>query len=110
MAPEGQSPWSQPAYEVEEFDTIAEVDACYRAQRRLSFTYGAIFLGVTLTIPVLTITADAWNNQPVWGGFTLNYLVVAVLYHVFYVLLGLAYTIQANRLEDGILGPEARDG
>lgn len=88
----------------DQFDTVAEVDACYRAQRRLSFTYGGIFLAITLTIPLLTATAPAWNNQPVWGGFTLNYLVVAILYHVAYVLLGLAYTIQANRLEDEILG------
>jgi len=32
-------------------DTIESVDAVFRAQRKLSFTYGAIFFAVTLGIP-----------------------------------------------------------
>ncbi len=88
----------------EEFDTIEEVDACFRAQRRLSFTYGAIFFLVTLTIPLLSATSFYWNYFTVWGGFTLNYLVVALLYHAFYLLLGLAYTLQSNKLEEEFLG------
>lgn len=93
---------------VEEVDTIEEVDRCFQAQRRLSFTYGAIFFIVTLSIPLLSVTSDSWNNTKIWGGFTLNYLVVALLYHVFYWALGLAYTLQANRLEDELLGRSGR--
>lgn len=88
----------------EEFDSPAEVDAVFRAQRRLSFLYGSIFLTVTMSIPVLSITSDYWTSLPVLGGFTLNYLFVAVLYHLVYVLIGAAYTLQANRLEQELLG------
>lgn len=90
--------------EEEEYDTIEEVDAVFRAQRRLSFRYGALFFLITLSIPLLTATSDYWRNATVWGGFTLNYLTVAVLYHIFYVMLGLAYAHQANKLEDELLG------
>ncbi len=90
----------------EEFDTIEEVDAVFRAQRRLSLTYGLVFFLVTLTIPVLSVTSPWWVNQPIWGGFTLNYLLVAVLYQAFYLLIAVAYTLQANRLEEELLGRE----
>lgn len=89
----------QVAFIEEEFDTIEEVDWLFRHQRRLSFTYGAIFFLVTLSIPYLSITSPYWYGTPIWGGFTLNYLVVAVLYHLFYFVLGLLYAIQANRVE-----------
>lgn len=91
-----------------EFDTIEEVDAVYRAQRKLSFTYGALFLLVTVTIPLLSVTAEWWYGKPVWGGVTLNYLVVALFYHLAYIALGLAYTLQANKLEDEMLGQQER--
>lgn len=91
-----------------EFDTVEEVDAVYRAQRKLSFTFGALFLLVTVTIPVLSTTAEWWYGRPVWGGLTLNYLVVAVFYHLAYILIALAYTLQANKLEDEMLGKQAR--
>lgn len=90
--------------EEEEFDSPAEVDAVFRAQRRVSFIYGIIFLAVTMSIPVLTITNGYWIRTGALGGFTLNYLVVAVLYHFLYVLVGAAYTLQANRLEQELLG------
>lgn len=92
----------------DEFDAVPEVDAVFRAQRRLSFMYGGIFLAVTISIPLLTVTSRYWTRVPVLGGFTLNYLVVAVLYHLLYVLIGAAYTIQANRLEHELLGPRRR--
>lgn len=97
----------EPSY-VEEFDSPAEVEAVFRAQRRLSFLYGAIFMGLTLTIPVLSLTSQFWTGRPVLGGFTLNYLVVAVLYHVLYVLVGAGYALQANRLEREMLGRRRR--
>lgn len=87
----------------EEFDTPEEVDAVFRAQRRISFTYGGVFLALTLMIPLLSSTSDYWNDVPVWGGFTLNYLVVAVLFHLFYIVLAVAYTLQSNRLEEELL-------
>lgn len=88
----------------EEFDAGPEVDAVFRAQRRLSFVYGAIFLAVTLSIPTLSVLSEFWTRVPVLGGFSLNFLVVTVIYHVIYVLVGAGYALQANRLEHELLG------
>lgn len=97
--------WADPAsWLIEEYDTPEEVEAVFRAQRRLSLLYGGLFLAVTLTIPILHSTWDYWVGEPVWGGFTLAYLVVSFLYPTFYILLGLAYTLRANRLEEDLLG------
>jgi uncharacterized membrane protein (DUF485 family) len=94
----------------EEFDSPAEVDAVFRAQRRLSLLYGGAFLAVTLMIPVLSLTSRFWNGVRVLGGFTLNYLMVTVLFHIIYVLIGAGYTLQANRLEQELLGRRGREG
>lgn len=90
--------------EIEFYDTPEEVERCFRAQRKLSFTYGAIFFASVLLIPFLSGTAEWWYGKEIWGGFTLNYLVVAVLFHIFYFLLGYFYAKQANALEDKLLG------
>lgn len=92
----------------EEFDAQPEVDAVFRAQRRLGLFYGGIFLLITMSIPALTLTSEYWTHTPVLGGFTLNYLVVAVVYHLVYVLIGAAYALQANRLEQELLGGRHR--
>lgn len=91
-----------------EFDTPEEVDAVYRAQRRLSFLYGGLFLAITLAIPLLHGLWPAWSSTPLWGGFTPAYLAVAVVYPVGCVLLAIAYTVQANRLEEDLLGRPRR--
>ncbi len=91
------------------YDTPEEVEACFKAQRKLSLTYGAIFFASVLIIPFLSGTAEWWYGKEIWGGFTLNYLVVALIYHIFYFLLGLAYAYQANNLEDRLLGSKERE-
>lgn len=98
--------WDLPLWDLpeEDFDTVEEVDAVFRAQRRLSFTYGAIFLAVTVSIPLLTVTSGSWMGRVIWGGVTINYLVVSFLYQAFYIILGLAYTLQADKLEEELLG------
>ncbi|MEN3042321.1 MAG: hypothetical protein ABDH59_03335 [Fervidobacterium sp.] len=92
--------------EVEFVDTPEEVDRAYRAQLKLAVTYGIVFFVSVLLIPFLSGSAEWWYGKPIWGGFTLNYLVVAVLFHVFYVILGYFYVKQANALEDKLLGGE----
>lgn len=93
---------------VDFIDTPEEVERVFKMQRKLSFTYAAIFFAITLTIPLLSITSEWWYAKPIWGGFTLNYLFVALLYHVIYFGMGWAYALQANALEDRVLGEEAR--
>lgn len=71
-------------------DTIESVDVVFREQRKLSFSYGAVFFIVTLAIPAMSVWWKTWYAVPVWGGFTLNYLFVSLLYYLF--LWGLSYT------------------
>ena len=94
----------QNAGQVEYIDTPEQVDHVFREQRKLSFTYGVIFFTTVLLIPLLSITSEWWYGQEIWGGFTLNYLIIALLYHIFYVSMGYFYAKQANALEDKLLG------
>ena len=83
-------------------DTIESVDLVFRAQRKLSFSYGAVFFVVTLAIPAMSVWWKTWYATPVWGGFTLNYLVVSLLYYLF--LWGLSYTYikKADKLDESL--------
>lgn len=90
-------------------DTPEEVDRAYRAQLKLSVTYGIVFFASVLLIPFLSGTAEWWYGRKIWGGFTLNYLVVAIIFHVFYALLGFFYAKQANALEDKLLGGKDKE-
>lgn len=90
--------------EMEFVDTPEEVDRAYRAQLKLAVTYGVVFFISVLLIPFLSGTAEWWYGKEIWGGFTLNYLVVALLFHVFYIALAYFFVKQANALEDKLLG------
>ncbi len=83
-------------------DTIESVDLVFRMQRRLSFTYGAIFFIVTLAIPALSAWAPWWysSDSAIWGGFTLNYLFVSLLYYVFLWVMAWTYSQRADKLDE----------
>ena len=87
----------------EHIDTIESVDMVFRAQRKLSFTYGAIFFGVTLFIPAASVWWEDWYAVPIWGGFTLNYLVVSLLYFAFLWIMAWTYSRQADKLDDRLM-------
>jgi len=80
-------------------DNIDSVDVVFRAQRKLSFTYGAVFFAVTLFIPAASVWWTAWYETPIWGGFTANYFVVGILYFVFLWVMAWTYAVQADRLD-----------
>ncbi len=84
-------------------DTIESVDMVFRAQRKLSFTYGAIFFAVTLFIPASSVWWETWYAYPIWGGFTLNYLVVSLLYYFFLWGMAWAYSKQADALDEQLM-------
>ena len=84
----------------EHVDTIESVDAVFRAQRKLSFTYGAIFFAVTLAIPAASVWWETWYAVPIWGGFTANYLFVSLLYFAFLWIMAWTYAKQADKLDD----------
>jgi uncharacterized membrane protein (DUF485 family) len=75
------------------------VDVVFRAQRKLSFTYGAVFFAVTLFIPAASVWWSAWYAVPFWGGFTLNYFVVSIGYFVFLWVMAWTYANQADKLD-----------
>jgi len=81
-------------------DTLETVDTVFKEQRKLSFAYGALFFGVTLAIPALTVWVEGWYAVPIWGGFTWNYLVVSLLYFAFLWIMAWVYAKQADRLDE----------
>ncbi len=86
----------------EHIDTMETVDMVFKEQRKLSFTYGAIFFGVTLGIPAGSVWVEGWYATPIWGGFTPNYLFVSLLYFVFLWAMAWTYSKQADKLDDKI--------
>lgn len=84
-------------------DTIENVDIVFRAQRKLSFTYGAIFFAVTLAIPASSVWWKGWYATPIWGGFTVNYLFVSLLYYVFLWTMAWTYSKQADKLDETLM-------
>lgn len=80
-------------------DTIATVNAVFVEQRKLSFTYGAVFFVVTIGVPVLTTWVEGWYATPIWGGFTMNYLFVSILYYLFLWGMAWSYSKQADKLD-----------
>lgn len=87
----------------EHVDTMETVDKVFAEQRKLSFTYGAIFFAVTLAIPALTITSEWWYGQTIWGGFTWNYLIVSLIYFVFLWVMAWTYSKQADKLDESLM-------
>jgi hypothetical protein len=87
----------------EHIDTIESVDLVFRAQRKLSFTYGAIFFAVTLAIPASSVWWQGWYSVPIWGGFTANYLFVSLLYYFFLWGMAWTYSKQADKLDDRLM-------
>jgi uncharacterized membrane protein (DUF485 family) len=90
-------------------DTIEDINIVFRAQRKLSFTYGAIFFAVTLFIPAASVWWPAWQSVPIWGGFTMNYFSVAILYFVFLWVMAWTYASQADKL-DATLHVDEKEG
>jgi len=84
-------------------DTIESVDAVFRAQRKSSFTYGAIFFAVTLGIPAASVWWEACYSTEIWGGFTANYLFVGVFYFIFLCVMAWTYSKQADKLDERLL-------
>jgi len=87
----------------EHVDTIESVDTVFRAQRKLSFTYGAVFFAVTLAIPASSVWWQGWYSTPIWGGFTLNYLFVSLIYFVFLWVMAWTYSKQADKLDETLM-------
>ena len=87
-----------------DFDSIEEVDAVARGLRRKAVQYSIAILILLLVVPGLAWLEPRWFAGRIWGGFTLNFLTVAVLLHIAFVVVAILYTRVANRSEDEMLG------
>jgi uncharacterized membrane protein (DUF485 family) len=81
-------------------DTVESVDLVFKEQRKLSFTYGAVFFIVTLAVPLFTVVWEAWWKTEIWGGFTANYLLITLLYYLFLWTMAWTYSKRADKLDD----------
>jgi uncharacterized membrane protein (DUF485 family) len=84
-------------------DTIETVDKVFAEQRKLSFTYGAVFFLVTLAVPALSVMAPGWYATEIWGGFTANYFFVGLAYFVILWVMAWTYSVQADKLDERLM-------
>lgn len=83
-------------------DTMETVDFVFKQQRKLSFTYGAVFFAVTLFIPAGSVWIEGWYGKTIWGGFTPNYLFVSLIYFLFLWTMSWTFSKQADKLDEKI--------
>ncbi|MFY0543482.1 hypothetical protein [Brevibacillus sp. H7] len=83
-------------------EELEQVERSFRAQRKLSFTFGFYFFLVTLLIPFLSGTSEWWYGKPFLFGLTLNFWSTLLLFHVFYWILAYVFVKKANRMDDEI--------
>ena len=83
----------------EHVDTIDNVNRVFVRQRRLSFSFGAVFFAVTLLVPAFTVWWPWWWDTQIWGGFTANYLFVSLIYFVFLWVMAWTYSAKADKLD-----------
>lgn len=83
-------------------DTIESVDVVFKAQRKLSFTYGAVFFIVTLAVPAMTVAVEGWWKTTIWGGFTANYLFISLIYYFFLWGMAWTYSKKADALDNDL--------
>ena len=93
-----------------DFDSIEEVDAVARSLRRKALQYSAVILLLLITVPILAWLGPRWFARPVWGGLTFNFLTVAILLHLAFVVVAVLFVRVANRSEDEMLGRPEGDG
>jgi hypothetical protein len=104
--PEPGASWAP----IDEYDSLAEVDATFRTQRRIAVGYFAVFLVVTLAVPALTLVLDWWSEGRVIGGMSPNFLMAAGGLYVFFFLLAAGAASLATAVEDRMLGGQRVDG
>jgi uncharacterized membrane protein len=87
----------------------AEVDATMRTVRRVAIGHVAIFLGVVLLVPFLTVALDWWSEGRLIGGMSPNFVMAAFGLYVFFFALSVAAARLSNTVEDRMLGGADRE-
>lgn len=102
--PAAPSPMIDP---LDEWDAPAEVEATFRTQRRVAVGYFLVFLVVTFTVPVLSVTWSWWTGASLVGGMSPSFLMAAAGLYAFFLVLGLLAASLADTVEQRMLGSEA---
>ena len=89
---------------LDEWDAPAEVEATFRTQRRVAVGYFLVFLVVTFTVPVLSLTWSWWTSASLVGGISPSFLMAAVGLYAFFLALGLLAATLADAAEQRMLG------
>lgn len=95
--------------ELDEFDSPAEVVAAAATQRRIALGYAVVFLLVTFSVPLLTLTLPWWSRARMFGGMSPSFVTAAIGLYVFFLVLAVAASTLARSVEDRMLGAAASD-
>ena len=76
----------------------------FRTQRRIAFSYLAVFLSVVLVVPVLTLTLDWWSSGRLIQAMSPNFAMAAIGLYVIFLAIGLGASTLASAVEDRMLG------
>lgn len=101
--------WAGPVAAGDEWDSPAEVEATFHTQRRVAVGYFLVFVAVTFTVPVLSLTWSWWTGARLLGGMSPSFLMAAVGLYVFFLVLGVMAATLADAVEDRMLGHGATD-
>lgn len=101
--------WALPVLAGDEWDSPAEIEATFRTQRRVAVGYFLVFLAVTFTVPILSLTWAWWTGARLLGGMSPSFMMAAVGLYVFFLVLGVLAATLADAVEDRMLGPGASD-
>lgn len=88
----------------DEWDAPAEVEATFRTQRRIAIGYFLVFLAVTFTVPILSVSWAWWTGARVVGGISPSFLMAAAGLYVFFLVIGLLAATLADSVEERMLG------
>lgn len=94
----------------DDFDSPAEVEAAFRAQRRVALSYAGLFGVVILAVPALSLVVGWWSDSRLLVGMSPAFGMAAVgLYLVFFVIALSARSL-ADDVEDQMLGGPPTEG
>ncbi len=85
-------------------DTLAEVDAAFRSQRRIAIGYATLFLIGVLGVAVGTVSSSWSTDSRVFGGFSPSFLMTAFGLYIFFVVIGIAAASLANGVDERMMG------
>lgn len=101
--------WALAVLAGDEWDSPAEIEATFHTQRRVAVGYFLVFVVVTFTVPVLSLTWSWWTGARLLGGMSPSFLMAAVGLYVFFLALGVLAATLADAVEDRMLGPGTPD-